>query len=94
LLLVLDFLPRWCRCVQGQILLRLVFHGHFCRLCNYSEIRKSRTSSKLRIRMGKDTTQRQERTADRLILHATSKHGRRLRVRKIIKQEKHYSFLY
>jgi hypothetical protein len=36
LLLVLDFLPRWCRCVQGQILLRLVFHGRFCRL--YSEI--------------------------------------------------------
>jgi len=29
--------------------------------------------------------QRQERTADRLILHATSKHGRRQRVRKIIK---------
>jgi hypothetical protein len=48
----------------------------------YYRGRKSRTSNKLRIRMGKDTTQRQERTADRLILHATSKHGRRQRVRK------------
>jgi hypothetical protein len=44
-----------------------------------------RCHQKLRFRMGKDTTQRQERTADRLILHATSKHGRRQRVRKIIK---------
>jgi hypothetical protein len=44
--------------------------------------------------MDKDATQRHERTADRLIVHATSKHGRRQRVRQIIKpcleQEKHH----